>query len=250
MIHIKIGDYVTRKKYNNDIVFKIVDIKDNICYLCGVELRLYADSNIDDLVLTSISKKKLINNCIRKINTNSYFYIPGVILHLDTDIDYLKQCEEYYKSQKIKYYGILLNIKEYCNKVEKLINKYKPNIIVITGHDAYYKKTNTYKNSKYYIDTVKRIREFDKEIIIISGACQSDYINLIKNGSTFASSPAHININALDPAIIASYIALTDKNDVIDLEDILSKTKYGSNGIGGIRTKGCMISVYPRKELN
>ena len=245
---IKIGDYVTRKKYNNDIIFKVIDIKENIYYLCGVDLRLYADSDLNDLVLSSISKKKITIECIRKINVSDYYYIPGTILHLDTDKDYLNQCEEYYKNQKIRYFGILLDIKKFNNNIENLIKKYNPNIVVITGHDAYYKKNNTYKNSKYFIETVKTIRKFSKEIIIVCGACQSDYVNLIKSGSTFASSPAHINISALDPAIIASYLALTDKNDVVDLEDILSKTKYGSDGIGGIRTKGCMISVYPRKE--
>ena len=44
------GDYVTRKSYNNDIVFKVLNIKDGICYLKGSEVRLYADSPIDDLV--------------------------------------------------------------------------------------------------------------------------------------------------------------------------------------------------------
>jgi hypothetical protein len=29
----KIGDYVTRKKYNNDIIFKIIDIKDKTIIL-------------------------------------------------------------------------------------------------------------------------------------------------------------------------------------------------------------------------
>ena len=45
----KIGDYVVRKKYNRDILFEIFDIKDNIYYLRGVELRLIADSELDDL---------------------------------------------------------------------------------------------------------------------------------------------------------------------------------------------------------
>ncbi|MDD6093066.1 MAG: sporulation peptidase YabG [bacterium] len=28
-----VGDYVTRKTYNNDIVFKIIDIKNDVYYL-------------------------------------------------------------------------------------------------------------------------------------------------------------------------------------------------------------------------
>ena len=46
----KIGDLVTRESYNNDIVFTIIDIEDNIYYLKGKNVRLYADSYIDDLI--------------------------------------------------------------------------------------------------------------------------------------------------------------------------------------------------------
>ena len=65
-------------------------------------------------------------------------------------------------------------------------------------------------------------------------------------GSTYASSPAHINIHALDPAIIASHIALSSNNQKIDLKSILKKTKYGEKGIGGIETKGKMKIGYPK----
>ena len=45
-----VGDYVTRASYNNDTVFKIIDIKDDIAILQGVNIRLIADSNVSDLV--------------------------------------------------------------------------------------------------------------------------------------------------------------------------------------------------------
>lgn len=243
----KIGDYVSRRKYNNDIIFKIKEINGDNVILSGVDLRLYADCNINDLVLTSkknITKRK---EMIRNLNTDKYFYIPGTILHLDADEDYLDKCKEYYQEQKVKYNGYIFNEKNFKYKINNLINKHKPNIVVLTGHDAYY-KNNKYKNSKYYIETVKEIRNKNSNIIIIAGACQSDYDGLIKSGATFASSPSHINIHALDPAIIASYIALSSKEDSIDLMDILSKTKYGSEGIGGIKINGTMITGYPRKN--
>ena len=44
-----IGDLVTRNSYNNDIVFKIVDIDNDIAILEGVDIRLSADSKLDDL---------------------------------------------------------------------------------------------------------------------------------------------------------------------------------------------------------
>ena len=40
----KIGDYVTRDSYNNDIVFVIVDIKNDEAILKGFDLRLIANS--------------------------------------------------------------------------------------------------------------------------------------------------------------------------------------------------------------
>ena len=30
-----VGDYVTRKSYNNDIVFKVIDIRDNLLFKRG-----------------------------------------------------------------------------------------------------------------------------------------------------------------------------------------------------------------------
>lgn len=47
---LKRGDLVTRKSYNHDTVFKITNIKNDIYYLKGVEIRLYADSPESDLV--------------------------------------------------------------------------------------------------------------------------------------------------------------------------------------------------------
>ena len=39
----KIGDIVSRKKYHQDIIFEVIDIQENICYLRGIEYRLIAD---------------------------------------------------------------------------------------------------------------------------------------------------------------------------------------------------------------
>ncbi|MDO4376963.1 MAG: sporulation peptidase YabG, partial [bacterium] len=46
----KVNDYVTRKSYNNDTVFKIIDIVSNNYILKGIDMRLIADSPLDDLV--------------------------------------------------------------------------------------------------------------------------------------------------------------------------------------------------------
>jgi spore coat assembly protein len=145
-------------------------------------------------------------------------------------------------------YGVVINEEDLENEVIKYLKKIKPNILVITGHDAKIEK-NKYKNSKYFINAIKKAREYERSIeklIIVAGACQSDYEELIKAGANFASSPKRINIHALDPAIIASRMSLSDSNVEIDLKDIIENTKYGSNGIGGIITKGTMYRGYPR----
>ena len=101
----EIGDLVTRKSYNNDILFRIIDINENIAILKGVDLRLYADSVMDDLVKeekvynVNKSDREIINENIRSLDLNrdEYFYLPGKILHIDGDEDYLNRCMNFYR---------------------------------------------------------------------------------------------------------------------------------------------------------
>lgn len=162
---------------------------------------------------------------------------------------------KFYKDMGIKANGLTLAEIDIPHKIGKLLEEYRPDIVVITGHDAYYSKKNNikdinnYQNTINFIDAVKVARRFEKEqdkLIIIAGACQSNYEKLIKAGANFASSPKRINIHALDPAIIASSLALSDRNQSIDLIRLIEKTKYGKEGIGGIITNGMMYVGYPR----
>ena len=45
----KVGDLVTRKSHNHDMVFRIEKISDNIVYLKGFNVRLVADAPLEDL---------------------------------------------------------------------------------------------------------------------------------------------------------------------------------------------------------
>ena len=249
-----IGDYVTRNSYNNDIVFRIIDIKDDIYYLKGVYVRLYADSLRKDLV--KCSKDNEEDNFrpsideYRDLNRNEFFYLPGRILHLDGDSDYLEKCMDFYKKNKIRAYGVHMSEVEMASQIEGLLKKYNPDILVITGHDSFSRiKRKKYKNTSSFIDAVNEARNFERsheKLFIIAGACQSNYEDLIKSGANFASSPKRINIHALDPAIVAACLSFSSKNDDIDIIKILEKTKYGSDGMGGIITKGSMYIGYPR----
>ena len=257
-----IGDLVTRQSYNNDIVFTIIDIENDTYYLKGINVRLYADSNLDDLVKydknEDVEEEKDFQERLKekKVDRNSeYFYLPGKILHIDGDQDYLKRCLEYYESLNIAAIGFTKREDEIARDIYSLLEKYQPNILVITGHDAYYKKKGSfknleaYKNSNKFIEAVKEARRFEsshQKLIVIAGACQSNYEELIKAGANFASSPKRINIHALDPAIIAAKMSLSDINNDINLKEIIENTKYGSRGIGGIITKGTMYTGYPR----
>ena len=159
---------------------------------------------------------------------------------------------KFYKKNRLKAFGIYCDEKNLSNIVIDNLKKYNPDIIVITGHDAYYRKkrnNSNYKNTNNFIEAVKIARKYEnshEKLSIIAGACQSDYEELIKAGANFASSPKKVNIHALDPAIVASCVAFSDKNSNIDLIKILSKTKYGKDGMGGIITKGTMYIGYPR----
>ena len=257
---IQIGDYVTRRSYNNDIIFKVIEKKDGVCFLKGMEIRLLADSEEKDLVKLKKEEVKcddkyaqeIINS--RNLNRSDYFYLPGKILHIDGDAEYLKKCMDFYKKANVLAYGKSVSEKEISKNLLKYLEEVHPDILVITGHDAYYGKKNKtaeYKNSINFIKAVRIAREYEKSnenLIIIAGACQSDYENLIKAGSTFASSPKRINIHALDPAIIAVSLSYFEKGKEINLLDLLSKTKYGADGMGGIKSKGTMYTGFPRDE--
>ena len=258
----KIGDYVTRNSYNNDVVFKIIDIEDEIYYLKGLNIRLCADSFKSDLV--RYDKKEdieheheFINRIkeVKELDRDDYFYLPGKILHIDSDQEYLNRCLKYYENINIWAVGILEKEENISSKIYNLLEEYNPNIVVITGHDAYYKKKgdtknlDNYKNSKYYVNAVREARKFEsshQKLIVIAGGCQSNYEELIKAGANFASSPKRVNIHALDPAIIATKMSLSDITEDINLKEILENTKYGCNGMGGIKTKGTMYVGYPR----
>jgi len=255
----KKGDLVTRESYNHDLVFRVVDYKKGQYILRGLNIRLYADSEEADLVISEENDdileddNKLASSLkgYLKTDRDQYFYLPGKILHIDGDKEYLERCLKFYKKANILAYGVYLNEFDIPRRMDEYLKKINPNILIITGHDAYFANQNLdrYKNSSNFIKAVKKARSYEKahdKLIIIAGACQSNYEELIKAGANFASSPKRINIHALDPAIIASIISLSDHSEDIDLIGILEKTKYGAEGIGGIKTKGTMYVGYPR----
>ena len=220
MLNIKIGDYVSRNSYNNDTIFKVINIKEGIYYLKGAEVRLVADSPIEDLKIEDKNNLKdefeniIINEIL--LDRGKYFYLPAKVLHIDSDEEYLDRCLKFYKKNGILAYGKKIKEKNIAEQINILLKNIKPDIVIITGHDAFYPKkgktTNikNYKNSQCFVDAIREARKYEQsheKLVIIAGACQSDYEELIKAGANFASSPKRVNIHSLDPAIIATSVA-------------------------------------------
>ncbi len=246
----KIGDFVTRKKYNKDIVFEIIDIEGDKFILRGVQLRLIADSTEDDLEITDA--KPIEEEPFTIIREAS---IRGKVLHLDGDKKYLSMCEQKYKELNIRADCYYFKEEEMRFKVGELLNKHKPQILVLTGHDALRKEKDRnsvtdYQHSVDYVDAIKAARQYEDDkdkLIIIAGACQSYYEMLLASGANFASSPKRINIHALDPVYVASLVASESVRKYCNIEDIIGKTSHKQEGMGGIDTKGVARKIYPTR---
>ncbi len=111
-------------------------------------------------------------------------------------------------------------------------------IKIQTGYNDIY----NYRNSKHFTETVKEARRYSKDkkkdLVIFAGACQSYFEALISAGANFASSPARILIDFLDPLIVAKEVAVTDEHKYITIDDIANELRDGKRGIGGLGTYG------------
>jgi len=293
-MEIKVGDIVVRKSYNGDLLFRVIDIKvsadsnqNQLAVLYGEDVRLIADAPYQDLLLIDdrekIKRKKSENEIlehsyqlfrqdyrlIREKNEyqatggyksdSNYFQMPGRVLHIDGDPTYLKKCLSFYEKIGVPVYGVHCSEKEMPDKVGGLIERYRPDILVITGHDAYSKskgkmsELKAYRHSLHYVQTVrearKRVPNLD-QLVIFAGACQSHFESLIRAGANFASSPSRVNIHALDPVYIVAKISFTPFTDRVNVWDVLRNTLTGEKGLGGVETKGLLRTGMPfHKEI-
>ena len=103
-----------------------------------------------------------------------------------------------------------------------------------------YEDIYNYRNSKYFAHTVRNIRKNsqNKDLVIFAGACQSYYEALIAEGANFASSPARILIDFIDPLIVAEKVATTDSNLYLTIHHIEKDLRDGERGINGIGASG------------
>ena len=260
MNKIKKGDVVGRISHGKDIIFKVKKIisvnHKKIVILKGISERIEADCELEDLYLIPPDKiteeiekidrkiEKRIAKEDNKKDKRAEESITGKILHLDGDRRYSEKSLKYYKKMGLQ--AIVKNIPE--NRQPKLVYSllkyYNPDILVITGHDGmirnetgYYDIYN-YRNSRHFIETVKEARRYEnengKDLVIFAGACQSYFEALIMAGANFASSPARILIDILDPLIVAEKIATTENIKYVTIGDIEDELRDGKRGVGGI----------------
>ncbi|KUO52867.1 MAG: hypothetical protein APF76_14675 [Desulfitibacter sp. BRH_c19] len=281
---IKVNDYVKRKSYGGDIKFKVIYLSmeegKTICSLKGMNVRLLADSKIEDLellkpeeileerhqniVLNRQVLKKIDQdrskraNFVRNNGVMQYYYeIPGKVLHLDGDEDYLQKCINAYNMLEVPVVGMHVPEKDLPKKSIDLIKTYSPDIVVLTGHDALrknikdYDEVTNYKTSKYFVEAVRKIRSIEPSrdaLVIIAGACQSFYEAIVEAGANFATSPKRILVHAFDPVYIAEKIAYTSIYQKVDIEEAVDNTITGKDGIGGVDTWGHYRVGFPKSN--
>lgn len=276
-----VGELVTRKSYQHDLLFRIASIKQDIAILHGEDIRLEADAPLHDLANIEarelekrrqkgkeqeefsyrlfrqdyqLMKEKRDYQSTDGYQYTEYFQIPAKVLHVDGDQTYLRKCIALYQRLGLQVHGVYLHEKEMPFHIQSLIEKVQPDIIVVTGHDSFSRSKGSksdiraYRHSKYFVETVREARKlvpYLDQLVIFAGACQSHFESLIRAGANFASSPQRINIHALDPVYIAAKVAYTPFMEKVNVWDALRNTMTGEKGMGGVETKGLLRTGLP-----
>lgn len=260
-----IGDYVVRLSYHKDILFRITYIGPNqVARLKGVSYRVIADAPLADLeqadnMRLTTKEDSVMNTIDRTVEQimkkrieeqklqNSGFKKTGTVLHIDGDAFYLNLCLKYYKTLDIPAIGEHVAEVDQPKRVRYFIEKYNPDILVLTGHDALNKNYNSlydlgeYRNSGYFIEAVKKARALKpsmSELVIFAGACQSYFEEILAAGADFAASPSRVLIHALDPVFIVEKIAQCPFYKVLPIDEALENTITKFKGLGGYEILG------------
>jgi len=276
---VQVGDIVARLSHQQDIFFQVDRIEGNVkgkgsgsVILKGLNLRLLADAPISDLVLKSPVEvanyeredHKMIYQKLHKLTNQrktdlddqrEFFEIPGRVLQLDGDQDYLHQCIKTYRQMGIEAKGICKSEIEQPRVIRKILQENPADILVLTGHDGLisgkkdFHNMDSYRSSRYFVESVLEARRFQHNrdaLVIFAGACQSNYEAILSAGANFASSPKRMLIHAFDPVFIVERIAFTPTDQIVSVKDILTHTITGTDGVGGVETRGQMRRGYPR----
>lgn len=259
------GDYVVRLSYNKDIMFRIAYILPNqAARLKGVSYRIVADAPLSDLEIVDKMRytsqednvMNAIDDTVQKIlkkreelqkGKSPSFQKTGTVLHIDGDAFYLQLCLKYYKKLNIPAIGEHVSEAEQPKKVKYFLEKYSPDILVLTGHDSLNKSykdlydLSEYRNSSYFVESVKRARTIKPgmdSLVIFAGACQSYFEEILAAGADYAASPSRVLIHALDPVFIVEKIAHCPFHQVLTIDEALENTITKFKGLGGYEILG------------
>jgi spore coat assembly protein len=275
------GNIVVRKKYGGDVMFRIENIitredGPDEALLKGLYLRLIADAPLGDLTLvtphdlctqrlkTEVVSQDHINQVLRRRGKREkaywrsepyekkekrlpFFDIPGRVLHVDGDQEYLDLCLKTYQQMNIPAVGKQVTEKEQPDIIVSLLKEVQPDILVLTGHDAIlggnrnFSDVNNYRHSKYFVQAVQNVRSYccsKDELVIFAGACQSHYESILAAGANYASSPQRIFIHCYDPVFIAEKVAYTPISQTVAVNDAITSSITGIEGVGGVETRG------------
>jgi spore coat assembly protein len=251
----EVSNLVVIKNDEKKIIYIIEDIVNfDKVYISGVHYRIRKIVTLEDIRLAteieiSQENKKAQDYFLSVANLkkrNKKNYLLGKVLHIDGDQKYLDKCLTLYQEIGVFADGLTIKESQIHERIQNLVLKLAPDIIVITGHDVYnqkgWKDLDNYSNTSNYIKAVRKIREKKSrgDVIVIAGACQSNFEALIANGADFASSPKRINIHTFDPAVIAIKAATTAFNKIINLSEALRYIEKGNEAFGGLETFGKM----------
>ncbi|BBI30639.1 sporulation peptidase YabG [Cohnella abietis] len=268
------GDLVIRKSYGGDVLFRVAAFAADQAVLRGMDYRLLADSPVHDLQtvrnpdeLGGTRQARIhANESLRRMSEERkrqtghmgfpsalddrrqpFFELPGKVLHLDGDANYLKKSMQVYNQLNVPAEGVHCHESQMPQVLLRLLPQYHPDIVVITGHDGVLKQRkdlqqlSSYKNSLNFVQSVNVARDYERNrdsLVIVAGACQSHFEALLEAGANFASSPGRIMIHALDPVYVAVRASFTPFRDTINITDVIAHTISGRQGVGGIETMG------------
>lgn len=283
----KVGDRVARKSYGKDVYFIVIDADSSagIATIKGMEVRLLADAPFEDLERITEDdwqaymlqhsrqeaeslriirtrrlvdkEKQMLRSGVKLRGSKEFFERPGKVLHLDGDGTYLKKCMLFYKELGLPAYGHHVSEERMAEVLPHFFDAYQPDILILTGHDGLIRKGQdfsevyNYRNTQNFIRAVQVARRYERsldELVIFAGACQSHYEALLDAGANFASSPKRILIHALDPVLVAEKIAYTPINQTINIYDLVQSTITGTDGLGGVESRGKYRLGLPRVE--
>lgn len=196
----KIGDYVVRKSYGGDILFRIEGFVQQTAILKGIDYRLLADAPLSDLTVVKdpettgaaqaakIRAHESMKRFKREARTDvrsgavveaasgaapgngAYFEMPGRILHLDGDGTYMRKSMQLYGQLRVPAHGVHCHESHMPELLRRLMPQLQPDIVVITGHDGVLKKRpyeslqhlSSYKNSSNFVQAVRTAREYER----------------------------------------------------------------------------------------